>query len=619
MKMLLIHADHFEYEVKREAVEAPEEIAPDRRRGSMDEVLVAFCTVERMDEEGPEDVAARASASVDEAAQWVKARNVMIYPYAHLSPELGSRDTAIQILRGMEQNLKERGYTVGRSPFGWYKGFTIQCKGHPLSELSRSIAPGVEVVEEKPEEREASSFLILEPSGREHSLDLRDVDACAVLGEYPMLRQFVLSEEVGEVPHETPPHIGLMRRLELVDYEPASDIGHFRFYPKGALIKDLLQALATDTAVRDMGAMRIDTPLLYRLDQPDIASQAKRFRERDYRFEIEDRELTLRFAGDFGLFRMMRETTMSHRQLPIRVYELSPSFRLEQRGECVGLKRLRAFTMPDIHCFCKDLQQGMEEYEALFKHYTRLAESMGVDFVVAFRVYKEFYEENQGWFARLLKVVDKPALIELMPERRHYWIVKHEYQAVDAVGGTAQLTTVQLDVEDAERYGITYVDADGSRRGCIILHSSVGSIERWIYAILEQAEKMRKAGQPPMLPVWLSPTQVRVLPVSKEYLEYAEEVALPLSERGIRVDVDDRDETLGSKVRDAEMEWVPYIVVVGGREVEEKRVSVRSRLGKRQGPMRVEELVDLVEEEVGGMPKAPLYLPKYLSMRPRFV
>ncbi|MFQ6076163.1 MAG: His/Gly/Thr/Pro-type tRNA ligase C-terminal domain-containing protein, partial [Candidatus Bathyarchaeia archaeon] len=329
--------------------------------------------------------------------------------------------------------------------------------------------------------------------------------------------------------------------------------------------------------------------------------------------------LTLRFAGDFGLFRMMRETTMSYRQLPIRVYELSPSFRLEQRGECVGLKRLRAFTMPDIHCFCKDLEQGMGEYKELFNHYTRLTESMKVDYVVAFRVYRSFYEENQDWFADLLKIVGQPALIELLPERRHYWIVKHEYQAVDAVGGTAQLCTVQLDVEDAERYGIMYVDADGSKRGCVILHSSMGSIERWIYAILEQAEKMRRAGKPPMLPVWLSPTQVRILPVSREYIGYAKEVAAPISERGIRVDVDDRDETLGSKVRDAEMEWVPYIIVVGGKEVKEKRIAVRSRLGKRRRTMRVGELVDLVDGEIGDMPKAPLYLPKYLSMRPKFM
>ncbi len=624
MRILLIHSDHFEYEVKQQAIKSPEQITPDQKRGTMDEALVAFCTVEKVDEKGPEEVVSKAVDAIDEVAKWVKAKNVMLYPYAHLSSELGQRDLAIPILEAMEQALREKGYTVARSPFGWYKSFTIQCKGHPLSELSRTITPSqVAVAEEeekaKPEEKEASTFLVLEADGNEHPLDLSNIDACKALERYPLLRQFILSEEVGAVPHEAPPHIALMRRLELVDYEPASDIGHFRFYPKGALVKELLERLATDTAIKDLGAMRIDTPLLYRLDQPDIASQAARFRERDYRFEADERELTLRFAGDFGLFRMMRDATVSYKQLPLRIYELSPSFRLEQRGECVGLKRLRAFTMPDIHCFCKDLQQGKVEYMELFRHYTHLTEAMGIDYAVAFRVFKDFYVENRQWFADLLRIADKPALIELLPERKHYWILKHEYQAVDSVGGNAQLCTVQLDVEDSERYGIMYVDEDGGKKGCIILHSSLGSIERWIYAILEQAEKMRKVGKPPTFPVWLNPTQVRVVPVSRNYLNYAKEVADAVEKRGVRVDVDDRDETLGSKVRDAEVEWIPYVVVVGEKEAKNGMASVRIRGGKKQEMMRVEVLAELVDKATGSMPRAPMYLPRLLSMKPKFI
>ena len=201
---------------------------------------------------------------------------------------------------------------------------------------------------------------------------------------------------------------------------------------------------------------------------------------------------------------------------------------------------------------------------------------------------------------------------------KHYWVVKHEYQVIDSVGGNAQLCTVQLDVEDSDRYGIFYVDADGKKKGCIIVHSSMGSIERWIYAILEQAEKMRRERRPPMLPVWLSPTQVRVIPVSETYLEFAEKVADEIERHGIRADVDDRDETVSSKIRDAEQEWIPYIVVVGEKEAAGAKLSVRVR-GVGVVEMTLEELVKKVDEEIGDKPRKPLYLPRRLSARPRFV
>jgi threonyl-tRNA synthetase len=618
MKMLLIHADDFEYKVREEAIKDPEKISESEKEGSMNNVLVAFCTIEKEDEGGLSQIADKAADSLEEVAGWVKTKNIMLYPYAHLSSSLGSKEVAIPLLKAMERILRDRGYNVKRSPFGWYKSFKISCKGHPLSELSRTISLTPVKEELKPAPKVLSEYLILEPDGKEYPISLDRIEECAVLDKYPLLREFILSEEVGRVPHKPPSHIRLMKKLELVDYEPASDIGHFRFYPKGALIKEILEKFATDLALKDLGAMRIETPLFYRLDQPDIAEHAAKFLQREYRIKVEDRELAVRFAGDFGLFRMMKEATISYKQLPIRVYELSPSFRLEQSGECVGLKRLRAFTMPDIHCFCKDLTEGMSECERLTEHYAKLADSMEIEYVVAFRAVKDFYEKNKAWFSRMLKLVRKPALIELLPEMKAYWVVKNEFQFIDAANSNAQLCTVQLDIEDSERYGIFYTAEDGSKRGCVIVHSSMGSIERWIYAILEHAERMRLKGQPPMLPVWLSPTQVRVIPVSKDYLDYAGKVAEEIRKSEIRVDVDDRDETVASKVRDAEMEWIPYIVVVGEREAKEGFVTVRIR-GNGQEKLSIPQLIDKINEKIGRKPRSILPLPAFMSMRLKFI
>ncbi|RLF14497.1 MAG: threonine--tRNA ligase [Thermoprotei archaeon] len=618
MKLLLIHADHLAYRVTSEAVKEPEPLEPQRREASFNECLVAFTAVESLDEEDPEGVGVAAAKEVAEVARKLGVGLVVVYPYAHLSTSLAGPSAALKALQAMERELAHLGLRAHRAPFGWYKAFTLACKGHPLIELSRAVAPTAEGFEEAAAERGAapSKLIVLHPSGEEVSLSLDTVDS---LREHPALHRLALNELGAKEPSKAPPaHVKLMVKLGLVDYEPSSDVGHFRFYPKGALVKELLEAFADDLALRRLRAVKVETPMMYRLSQKAIAEQASKFRERDYRLRVGGEEFTLRFAGDFGLFSMMRDAQLSYRHLPLRVYELSQSFRLEQRGECVGLRRLRAFTMPDIHCFCRDLEQGMEEYAELFKVYTELADSMEVEYAVAFRAVEDFYREHRGWFLELVRHVGRPALIELLPERRHYWVVKHEYQFVDLQGGNAQLCTVQLDVEDSERYGIFYFDERGERRGCIIVHSSMGSIERWMYALLEEAARLMKEGRPPMLPVWLSPTQVRIVPVGREQLDYALKVADRLEAGEVRVDVDDREETVAKKVRDAETEWVPYVAVVGSREQAAGTLSVRVRRDRSVREMKPDELAELVKKEVGDKPRLPLYEPKLLSMRPRF-
>jgi len=621
VRLLLIHADSMSYEVKERALEEAERIDEGRRSGSYENVLVVFTAVEEEDAKAVDVVVNTASKEIVDVMDKVRANSVLLYPYAHLSSSLARPKEALNVLVRLEEKLKEHGIRASRAPFGWYKAFTLVCKGHPLSELSKTIkseARAIAIEVEKPEV-EKGYYVLVEPSGEMRELSRERPQDDEVIAKYPPIKRLIMNERGLKSEKGAPPHIKLMQKLELVDYEPASDVGHFKFLPKGALIKHLLEELAMDIAVNDVGATVIETPMIYRLSVPEIAEQASRFLERDYRFKIDNEEFTLRFAGDFGLFSMMKRVTMSYRQLPLRVYELSHSFRLEKRGECVGLRRLRGFTMPDIHCFCADLEQGKEEFANLLKKYMRLVKSMEIDCVIALRAVESFFLENRDWFSSLARDVGEPLLIEVLPAMKHYWVVKEEHQFIDSLGGNAQLCTVQLDVEDSERYGIKFVDRDGSKKGCIIVHSSMGSIERWIYALLEQAEKNKALGKPPMLPLWLSPVQVRVVPVSSEYLEEALRIAGEIEKAEIRVDVDDREESVPRKIRDAEVEWIPFIVVVGEKEVKEGILSVRIRERREAVAMRLDELVELISKECADKPKAKLWLPKRLSLRPKFI
>ena len=610
MRVLLIHADKFEYELK-EPTRMAEKLPTDHmKKHAFKEALVVFTTVESGDSD-PAAVAEVAAADIAEVFGKVEAQKVVLYPYAHLSSDLAKPDLAMEVLKATEAAIAAKGLDVHRSPFGWYKAFEIRCKGHPLSELSREFSSEKAVTREEVVEKISKSYYILTPEGEEYPVDLDHIESLTVLEKHPSLKKFILAEEVGRSQGKEPPSIKAMQRLELVDYEEASDRGHFRMYPKGHLIFSLLEKWAQAIALDKIGAIQIDTPILYDWSFPDIRSQGMSFHERHYTLKTdENREFVLRFAGDFGLFRMVSSATMSYRCLPLRIYEFSKSFRLEQRGELTGLKRLRAFHMPDVHCFVKDLDEGWNEYMLLYRNYADLADATGVEYAVAFRVVKEFYDKYKQNIIELLKYSKKAAFIEVLSEMKHYWAVKHEFQGIDSVGGGVQLSTVQLDVADAERYGIVYVDHEGKKKGCIICHSSIGSIERWIYVLLEEALKHEK----PSLPFWISPTQIRVIPVGEDFLPDCEKLAGQLD---ARVDIDDRDDKVGKKIRNAEMEWINMIIVLGDKERASGQIPVRMRSGEVK-VMTVEQIKAEVQRLSGDYPKARLPLPRLLSKRPVF-
>ncbi|MEE9116643.1 MAG: threonyl-tRNA synthetase editing domain-containing protein, partial [Thermoplasmata archaeon] len=258
MKLLFIHADYMEYEA-REPTKFAESILDEVKKGRMEEVLVAFTAIEKQDEKYALGSAEAAAKEIADVARKVQTNNIMLYAYAHLSSSLPNPDKALEIFREIEIKLKEYELNVHRSPFGWYKSFNIACKGHPLSELSRSIE-----VEEKAVTREEvvekieSEYYVLTPEGEEHKFDPDEVEKLEVLEKYPTLKKFILAEEVKGQPKDEPPSIKAMRRLELVDYEEATDSGHFKFFPKGALIFNLLREWATYVATEKIGAIQIE-------------------------------------------------------------------------------------------------------------------------------------------------------------------------------------------------------------------------------------------------------------------------------------------------------------------------------------------------------------------------
>ncbi len=622
MRMLLIHSDYLEYEVKDKAIKKPEPIGDEKKKGRLEEVLAVFISVERVDESNPADVVLRAFEEIKGVASQVKAENIFLYPFAHLSSELAKPEAALGILKELEEKLREAGYNVKRAPFGYYKAFRLSCKGHPLAELSRTIVPAGEKVEEevsealKKEEELVSYWYILTPEG-----ELIEVDKFDFTG-HENLRKFANYEiSKSRVAEKEPPHVRIMLEQELVDYEPGSDPGNLRYYPKGRLIKSLLEQYVTEKVI-EYGAMEVETPIMYDFEHPALEKYLNRFPARQYVVKSGDKKFFLRFAACFGQFLIKKDATISYRHLPLRMYELTRySFRREKRGELSGLRRLRAFTMPDMHTVAKDLKQAMDEFKKQYKLSMEVLRGVGLtpeDYEVAIRFTEDFWKENRDFVVGLAKIIDKPVLIEMWKQRFFYFILKFEFNFVDNLDKAAALSTVQIDVENAERFGITYYDDEGKERYPLILHCSPsGAIERVMYAVLEKQAKLAKKGIKAMLPLWLSPIQIRVVPVSEEVLDYALYVAGKLEGAKIRVDVDDTSDRLNKKIRKAEKEWIPYIIVVGEKEKEQGTVTVRRRAGG-QSEMQLEDLIKEIRQQTEGFPYKPRPLPLLLSKRPKF-
>jgi threonyl-tRNA synthetase len=326
--------------------------------------------------------------------------------------------------------------------------------------------------------------------------------------------------------------------------------------------------------------------------------------------------MMLRFAACFGQFSIMRDMHISVNDLPLRIYEMSTySFRREQKGEVAGLKRLRAFTMPDMHTATRDMDGAREELMAQAKLALQTSEDLDINYEPAVRMTREFYEENEEWVEEVVADLGKPALLEIIPERHHYWSAKIDFAAVDGLGRPIENPTVQIDVESAERFDITYTDGTDHHHPPILHYSPSGGIERVMAALLEQTATM----ETPRLPTWLSPTQVRFIPVNPEvHLSYCDDLAERLEAADVRVDIDDRDESVGKRIAGAETDWVPYYVVVGGDEIEGDELGVNVRATGEERDMTFEKLLETVQEDVGDLPQRARYLPRHVSDHPSF-
>src|SRR5438552_1330498 len=284
---------------------------------------------------------------------------------------------------------------------------------------------------------------------------------------------------------------------------------------------------------------------------------------------------------------MVKDWTLSYRTLPFGTFEVADSYRMEQSGELLLSFRLRKFLMPELHIYLKNLneaiQVGRKVHERIYEEIRKIHR----EYVSIYNTTRSFFEKNKDFFIEMARVEKKPLLLNFVPEGHYYWVLNVEYNIIDDLDRPREIGTFQIDVGNAQRFDIHYANEKGDREYPVIIHTAViGGLERYLFALLDSAVRMERQGKKPMLPVWVSPVHARVIPLSKQLVKDGMTILEKLEEAGIRADLDDRDDTLQSRIRDAELSWVPYIIVLARENSDRKNCqSEQGRMERKSRPL----------------------------------
>ncbi len=381
------------------------------------------------------------------------------------------------------------------------------------------------------------------------------------------------------------------------------DLGLFTFHPwapgaafwlgKGTTLYNTLANYMREVLF-PAGYVEVKTPLIYNKELWERSGHWKHYRQNMFLIESEGETMSLKPMNCPGHFLTYASEMRSYRDLPLRFHEQTPLHRNEASGVLSGLTRVRQFSQDDAHCFVTQEQIG-EEVERLIRLVQRVYGDFGLPFTAKLSTRPdEFLGEIATWDhaeAQLKEALDRAGVTYVINEKDGaFYGPKIDFDITDAIGRKWQCATIQLDYLMPQNFDLKYIGADNAEHRPVVIHRAIfGSFERFIALLLEHY-----AGA---FPLWLAPVQAILLPIADRHLDYAQSIRDRLVPAGLRVELDERQEKIGYKIREAQLQKIPYMLVVGDKEVAEGTVSVRTRAGGDQGGRRVDDFVrDVIDE-----------------------
>jgi threonyl-tRNA synthetase len=567
MRILQQHLDFIEYEPIGKEISAAEEI-PDKKKQRYEEIVALFVSVEPGDDD---EVAKKAVEGTKSFLEKLKVNRIIIYPYAHLSSNLARPKDALEVLNTMESLAKEAGLETYRAPFGWNKAFQIKVKGHPLAEQSRvysNAVPGVKV--------EAAPAPDRKP---QHEMT-----------EEQLFARIRKSDFAG-LPETDHRIIG--ERLDLFSFQEPSP-GMVYWHHKGLKLRNLLIEFMRGQLAKG-GYVEISTPTLVSNALWKVSGHWDHYKQNLFLTWMGDEEFGMKPMNCPPTMLYYRTRRWSFRELPLRVSCFDSLYRNELSGVASGLFRVKSFSQDDAHIFAAE-EQVEGEVKGMIDLMDRVFKIFGLEYKLNLSTMpddhmgtRDFWEKAEATLARVMEA--KGLKYNVKEKDGAFYGPKIDVDIKDSMGREWQNSTIQLDYQLPQRFRLTYTGSDGKEHTPIVIHRAIlGSLERFIGVYLEHVQGR--------FPVWIAPVQVRVLPVSDENTAYAEMVAAALVERGIRVERDFATGTIGGKIRDAQLQKIPYMLVIGSKEEQASSVAVRARDGDVRYGVKLNDFVAEVEDKV---------------------
>ncbi len=396
-------------------------------------------------------------------------------------------------------------------------------------------------------------------------------------------------------------HRKLGQELELFTISEKVGQGLVLWMPKGNVIKEQIENWAKKTE-DEWGYKRVTTPNITKSGLYHTSGHLPYYKDDMYppmKLDDSEEEYFLKPMNCPHHHMIFDATQHSYRDLPLRLAEYGTCYRYESSGELFGLMRVRGFAQNDSHIYCTE-DQAVEEFVKVMKLHEYYYKTLGINdyhLELALRDPKntdKYHGNDEMWvkaeklMREAVKQVDIPMVEEIGSAA--FYGPKIDFIIHSKIGREFAISTNQIDLFMGDRFGLKYTDKDGTEKTPVIIHRApLGSHERFIGFLIEHYGGA--------FPTWLSPVQAKILPISEKHLDYAKEVLASLKESGIRVELDERAETLGNKIRNAQNEKVPYMLVLGDKEIENKEVSVRNRAGENS-TMQLSNFIGIIKDEI---------------------
>jgi len=389
-------------------------------------------------------------------------------------------------------------------------------------------------------------------------------------------------------------HRKLGRELGIFDIYPELGQGLAVYHPNGSLIREIIENFEKEEHLkRDYQLVR--TPHISKAELWKISGHLDFYRENMYVFSIDGEEYVLKPMNCPGHIMVYKSKQRSYKELPIKLFELGTVYRREASGVLHGLLRLRGFTQDDAHIFCMP-SQLIDEIRGVLRFCLFMMDTFNLGYKVTLstRPAKSIGSDDlwERSTSALKQALEKEGIeFEIAPGEGAFYGPKIDIQMRDALGRLWQGPTVQVDFNLPERFNLTYVASGGEKKRVVMIHRVVlGTIDRFLGVLIEHVEGK--------FPVWLAPVQARILTITDKETSYAREIYNNLKTQGIRVELDSRKEMLNYKIREAQLQKIPYMVILGKKEKESRTLTVRKRDGENIKGIPVEEFVSMVKEKV---------------------